>query len=104
MTMTPNWSCGSVNQRPELVVLSHLDWDWVWQRPQQLVSRMAKTYDVWFFQEPKCRTDIDAPMLEVRPGDMVTTVRLVVPGTDHHVGYDDPRAATYAALAAGLLR
>jgi glycosyltransferase involved in cell wall biosynthesis len=103
MTMTPNWSYESVNQRPELVVLSHLDWDWVWQRPQQLVSRMATSYDVWFFEEPRCRADVDAPRLEVECGDAITTVRLLVPGADSRVDYDDTRAAVYPALAGELL-
>ena len=27
---------------PDLICLSHLRWDFVWQRPQQLISRLAK--------------------------------------------------------------
>ena len=26
---------------PDLVVLSHLRWSWVWQRPQHIISRLA---------------------------------------------------------------
>lgn len=36
----------------ELVVFSHLRWDFVWQRPQQLLSRLSENYRVWFVEEP----------------------------------------------------
>lgn len=35
-----------------IVVFSHLRWDSVFQRPQQLVSRFARKHDVWFVEEP----------------------------------------------------
>src|SRR4028119_912697 len=35
-----------------LIVHSHLRWDFVWQRPQQLLSRMAATAPVLFVEEP----------------------------------------------------
>src|SRR5919205_832831 len=39
----------------ELIVLSHLRWDWVWQRPQQLVSRLSSAPGrrTWFVEEPR---------------------------------------------------
>jgi UDP-galactopyranose mutase len=36
----------------DLVVLSHLRWDFVWQRPQHLLSRWARERRVLFFEEP----------------------------------------------------
>jgi len=36
-----------------LIVHSHLRWDFVWQRPQQLLSRMAVTHPVLFVEEPE---------------------------------------------------
>ncbi|MBC3272078.1 glycosyltransferase family 1 protein [Pseudomonas sp. SWRI81] len=38
--------------RPTLVCLSHLRWGFVFQRPQHVMSRLAKNYDVIFFEEP----------------------------------------------------
>jgi glycosyltransferase involved in cell wall biosynthesis len=35
-----------------LVVFSHLRWDGVWQRPQQLMSRLAARWRVIFIEEP----------------------------------------------------
>jgi glycosyltransferase involved in cell wall biosynthesis len=35
-----------------IVVHSHLRWDWVWQRPQQFLSRFAKTHHVLFVEGP----------------------------------------------------
>ena len=35
-----------------LIVFSHLRWDFVFQRPQHLLSRLAKDYRVLFFEEP----------------------------------------------------
>ncbi|MDB5808671.1 MAG: UDP-galactopyranose mutase [Betaproteobacteria bacterium] len=37
---------------PPLVVLSHLRWDFVFQRPQHLMTRFAQTTTVWFVEEP----------------------------------------------------
>jgi UDP-galactopyranose mutase len=37
---------------PDLVCLSHLRWDFVYQRPQHLLSRCAKTRRVFFIEEP----------------------------------------------------
>ncbi|MDQ3711907.1 MAG: glycosyltransferase family 1 protein [Acidobacteriota bacterium] len=36
----------------DLVCLSHLRWDFVYQRPQHLLSRFAKNRRVFFFEEP----------------------------------------------------
>ena len=36
-----------------IIVHSHLRWDFVWQRPQQLLSRFAVDHPVLFVEEPK---------------------------------------------------
>jgi UDP-galactopyranose mutase len=36
----------------DLVVASHLRWSFVWQRPQQLLSRLAKYHRILFIEEP----------------------------------------------------
>lgn len=45
-----NNSLGSENY--DLVCLSHLRWDFVYQRPQHLLSRFARHKRVFFFEEP----------------------------------------------------
>jgi UDP-galactopyranose mutase len=61
--------------KPDIVCLSHLRWDFVYQRPQHLMSRFARDRRVFFFEEPMHH---DGPArLEVaeRPGG----VRVAVP-------------------------
>lgn len=38
--------------RDLLLCLSHLRWNFVWQRPQHLMTRAARHYDVLFWEEP----------------------------------------------------
>lgn len=38
--------------RPLLICFSHLRWNFVWQRPQHLMTRAQRTHDVVFFEEP----------------------------------------------------
>ena len=41
-----------MTQLPHLLVFSHLRWDFVFQRPQHLMSRLASEYRVIFIEEP----------------------------------------------------
>jgi glycosyltransferase involved in cell wall biosynthesis len=47
------------------IVHSHLRWDFVWQRPQQILSRVAQRGHVLFVEEPVYLDDIPAPRLDV---------------------------------------
>lgn len=51
--------------RELLICFSHLRWNFVYQRPQHLISRFARQYDVMYFEEPV--HDSDTARLEVRP-------------------------------------
>jgi UDP-galactopyranose mutase len=42
----------SVEFDPDMVVFSHLRWDFVFQRPQHLISRFAKNRRIFFVEEP----------------------------------------------------
>ncbi|HEX8184849.1 MAG TPA: UDP-galactopyranose mutase, partial [Blastocatellia bacterium] len=42
----------SFDAAPDLVCLSHLRWDFVYQRPQHLLSRCAHERRVFFIEEP----------------------------------------------------
>lgn len=48
-------------EKPLLLCLSHLRWDFVFQRPQHLLTRSLQNYRVLFFEEPFF--DVDEPSL-----------------------------------------
>ena len=58
-----------------LIVHSHLRWDFVWQRPQQILSRLAESYPVLFVEEPIFDAQSDNNHLATLPvGHNVTRV------------------------------
>lgn len=66
----------------DLVCMSHLRWDFVWQRPQHLLTRFAQDYAVYFVEEPIATPEQDEPTLEVVPAqnaENVTIIRLRQP-------------------------
>jgi glycosyltransferase involved in cell wall biosynthesis len=83
----------------ELIVLSHLRWDWVWQRPQHLVSRLGSRCSTWYVEEP----------LTPSPGftgpnrmnhihvDGLNRAWLEIPEQGHHVGFFDDVLPDYIA-------
>jgi glycosyltransferase involved in cell wall biosynthesis len=76
----------------EVVVLSHLRWTWVWQRPQQVASRIAEGRRVWFVERPRT-ADVPAPRLATEEAGPVTRVWLEVPAGGPVGGFDDPALA-----------
>lgn len=50
--VSPDDSMRAVPSAPDLVCLSHLRWDFVYQRPQHLLSRCAQGRRVFFVEEP----------------------------------------------------
>ena len=64
-----------------LICFSHLQWDFVTQRPQHLMRRFARERHVLFWEEAAPTGDTEAS-LEVRPsGDGVTVLRPRLPAT-----------------------
>lgn len=49
-----------------VICFSHLRWDFVFQRPQHLMVRLAKRNNVCFWEEPSFRSDLDQAVLETR--------------------------------------
>jgi glycosyltransferase involved in cell wall biosynthesis len=69
--------CAGLGRRPALICLSHLRWNFVYQRPQHLLSRAARHADVFYFEEPVF--DSAEPRLvatEVGPGIQVLVPHL----------------------------
>lgn len=64
------------HSQPTLLCLSHLRWGFVYQRPQHLMSRLAASYDVLFFEEPIFGGQ-EPPRLEIHPA--VEGVTILVP-------------------------
>jgi glycosyltransferase involved in cell wall biosynthesis len=105
----PEWPVSHASSRPsappDLVVLSHLRWPWVWQRPQHIVSRLARARATdggrtWFVEEPVVG-DVREPEVRTEQRDGITRVWWVIPreGTAaKHPGFDGPVASAYGDL------
>jgi glycosyltransferase involved in cell wall biosynthesis len=49
-----------------IIVHSHLCWDWVWQRPQQFVSRLSQKHKVLFIETIGPDPELAAPLARFR--------------------------------------
>ena len=65
--------------RPTLLCFSHLRWDFVFQRPQHLMSRFARTMSVVYWEEPVEIDRRETPYLKVRQAEDFPNVRVVTP-------------------------
>src|SRR3954447_22486331 len=84
---------------PDLVVFSHLRWNFVWQRPQHLLSRLAADRRVFFIEEP---VPGDRPSWELTEGAPNVTVckphsPVAAPG------YHDDQLPVYRELLESLV-
>jgi glycosyltransferase involved in cell wall biosynthesis len=71
-----------MTQSFDLIVVSHLRWSFVWQRPQQLLSRLARDRRILFVEEPVFSEDAgtEVPTLEqVAPNVTVLAPRIPHP-------------------------
>jgi glycosyltransferase involved in cell wall biosynthesis len=85
----------------DLVVLSHLRWDWVWQRPQHLVSRIAAGRAL-FVEEPRT-ADVDGARLHVEDAGPVRRAWLELPHGTALNGWSIPECDVVAALLEAAL-
>jgi UDP-galactopyranose mutase len=74
----------------DLVCFCHLRWDFVYQRPQHLVTRHARVRRTFFVEEPR-RIASGAPRLDVATDP--SGVRLAVPHLPESLGDDAANAA-----------
>jgi glycosyltransferase involved in cell wall biosynthesis len=72
------------SEKPLLVCFSHLRWDFVWQRPQHLLSRAAKHYNVLIIEEPVFKPGVK-PHMDVsdRPQGVTIAVPVLPEGLSH---------------------
>ncbi len=93
---------GEPGGKPDLVALSHLRWDFVYQRPQHLMARAARERRVFFVEEPVWGGDGTMPRLDASPRPEGVTV--VVPHLPSRMAADMAAAeGTVAHLLAELL-
>jgi glycosyltransferase involved in cell wall biosynthesis len=96
--LSPTLASSSV--KPTLIVLSHLRWDFVTQRPQHLLTRAANDFRVIFVEEPVW-VDGGEPRVETgeRPGGVRVVKPLVPHGTPEAVVIDHQRAVLDGLVA-----
>lgn len=71
----------SDTRTPLLVCFSHLRWDFVWQRPQHLLSRAARQYRVIFIEEPRFEPGATPRMdASLRPQGVTVAVPILPEG------------------------
>lgn len=89
---------GPDRSRPILVCFSHLRWNFVFQRPQHLMTRAAASHDVVFVEEPEF-APVPGPVLRLVADSGVTVATPVLPESLYHA---DP-APTVRPLVAELV-
>lgn len=79
-----------ITKPPGLICVSHLRWDFVYQRPQHLLSRLAQEREVIYFEEPRlCPTRV--PALEI--SQPLPGLTRIVPVLPESMGTEDARKA-----------
>ncbi|WP_291295075.1 UDP-galactopyranose mutase [Elioraea sp.] len=91
----PTYSAPRIGARPALICFSHLRWDSVFQRPQQLMARFARERDVYVFEEPEAG---DAAFLRRRTCPH-TGVHIATPVLPEDAPVDERRRLLDALLA-----
>jgi len=85
---------GADPQPTSLICFSHLRWNFVFQRPQHLMSRFAREMDVIYWEEPIEIGPKETAFLQVREAPDAANVRVIVP----HLPEGMPEVAREAAL------
>jgi glycosyltransferase involved in cell wall biosynthesis len=75
-----SWQDSGLDQpRPVLICFSHLRWAFVFQRPQHLMTRAARTHSVYFFEEPLFEASVVPRLDHQQDATGVTIVTPVLP-------------------------
>ena len=89
-------------QRNTLICFSHLRWNFVFQRPQHLMSRFARDMDVIYWEEPIEIGPRETAFLQVSQAQDAPNVRIVVPHMPQGIPDDAREAALQRLLDAHL--
>ena len=85
---------------PTLIVFCHLRWDFVFQRPQHLMTRLAEHYNILFVEEPM-HTEGEARLEKTEVAANITVIRPHTP--IQQFGFHDDQLPTLQALLADLV-
>lgn len=82
---------------PDLVCFAHLHWDFVWQRPQHLLSRFAQHGRVFYVEDPFVHPDQIVPHLEIK--ERQNNLKVVVPHLPANLNTESSELIQEALLA-----
>jgi len=85
---------------PTLIVFCHLRWDFVFQRPQHLMTRLAEHYRILFIEEP-VYDEGEAHLQERAVAPNITVCQ--APGCRYAAGFHDDQIPTLQTLLADLV-
>ena len=85
---------------PTLIVFCHLRWDFVFQRPQHLMTRLAEHYNILFVEEPM-HAEGEARLEKTKVAENITVCRPHTP--IHQWGFHDDQLPTLQNLLADLV-
>ncbi len=101
-TAATNQATTSSFDRPDLVCLSHLRWNFVFQRPQHLLTRAARDRRVFFFEEPNFHEQGTDPLAKIAHLDVSidhdSGVHVVVPQLPTGLSHDEVTASQKALI------
>src|SRR5215213_7405161 len=102
--MKPAAGC-ELHAGDQLVVLSHLRWDSVWQRPHHLISRLSPRYGrTWFVEEPLATPEVSrAGGMRVDELGHVSRLRLELESVPLAMSFESTVTTAYAEAIASLL-
>ncbi len=92
---------GTVPQGPPIIVHCHLRWDFVWQRPQQIFTRLCDRHPVLFVEEPVWDDGSPRSLQLSEPQPGIVRAIPVLPGSLQH-DVDAQAEATRQLLAVAL--
>ena len=76
-------------RQPRLLCFSHLRWGFVWQRPQHLMTRFSKQFEVTFIEEPEFVPDADAGLRTAHDGGVTILTPLLAASAGFPWGFND---------------
>ncbi|WP_407305650.1 glycosyltransferase [Acinetobacter sp.] len=77
-----------------LIVFSHLRWNFVFQRPQHLLTRLSKYYNILFVEEP-----VNSGSVKLEISDVASNIKVIVPHLhEEGWGFTDPQMAAMGPM------
>src|SRR6266513_2714890 len=59
-----------------IIVHSHLGWDWVWQRPQQFLSRLSRNHKILFVEMHRPDAQLVTATARIKPVEVYPNVTI----------------------------